>query len=92
MVLNCIDFDMNIRQAIEEPRIHHQWIPDSIYYEKKALSGDVRTKLTEMGYNFIDDGADSYILGIVEGIMIDNRDKMIYGADDPRGGGLAIGY
>ncbi len=92
VILNCIDFDMNVGQAIAEPRIHHQWMPDSIYYEKNALSVDVREKLAEMGYNFIDDGADSRLLGIVEGIMIDNRNKMIYGADDPRGGGLAIGY
>lgn len=92
VVLNCIDFDMNIRQAIEEPRIHHQWVPDSIYYEQKALTDDVRKGLTKMGYHFIDVGADKRILGIVEGIMVDNRNKIIYGADDTRGGGLAIGY
>jgi gamma-glutamyltranspeptidase/glutathione hydrolase len=92
VVLNCIDFNMNIRQAIERPRIHHQWMPDSIYYEQKALTDKVRRELSAMGYNFIDEGADQRILGIVEGIMIDNRNKMIYGADDPRGGGLAMGY
>ena len=37
VVLNCIDFDMNIREAIEAPRIHHQWMPDSFYYEQGAL-------------------------------------------------------
>ena len=79
-------------EAIENPRIHHQWMPDSIYYEQKALTDVVRRKLSGMGYNFIDEGADQRILGIVEGIMIDNRSKIIYGADDPRGGGLAAGY
>ncbi len=92
VILNCIDFDMNINQAIAKPRIHHQWMPDSIYYERKALSNYLRNTLSAMGYNFIDEGADQRILGIVEGIMIDNRNKIIYGTDDPRGGGLAAGY
>jgi gamma-glutamyltranspeptidase/glutathione hydrolase len=92
VILNCIDFDMNIREAIEKPRIHHQWFPDSIYYEQKALTEDVKNELIEMGYAFIDDGAELRILGIAEGILIDSYNKIIYGASDPRGGGLAVGY
>ena len=92
VVLNCIDFDMNIREAIEAPRIHHQWMPDSIFYEQKALSPEVKQKLLEMGYHFWDDGADSRIIGIAEGIMIDPTNGIIYGASDPRGGGMAVGY
>ena len=92
VILNCIDFDMNIREAIEKPRIHHQWIPDSIYYEPNSITDDVRKKLEAMGYNFVDEGAENRILGIAEGILIDNKNKIIYGADDPRGGGLAAGY
>ncbi len=92
VILNCIDFDMNIREAIEAPRIHHQWIPDSIYYEPRSITDDVRIKLEAMGYNFVDEEAEQRILGIAEGIMIDHKNKIIYGADDPRGGGLAAGY
>jgi gamma-glutamyltranspeptidase/glutathione hydrolase len=92
VILNCIDFDMNIREAVEKPRIHHQWLPDSIYYEQKALTEDVKNELIEMGYAFIDYGAELRILGIAEGILIDNHKKIIYGASDPRGGGLAVGY
>ncbi len=92
VVLNCIDFDMNIREAIEAPRIHHQWMPDSIFYEQKALNPELRTKLIEMGYHFWDEGAESRWLGIAEGILIDNNNGIIYGTSDPRGGGLAIGY
>jgi gamma-glutamyltranspeptidase/glutathione hydrolase len=92
VILNCIDFDMNIREAIEAPRIHHQWMPDSIYYEQRALTEDVKEQLTAMGYAFIDEGAEFRILGIAEGIMIDRKNKIIYGASDPRGGGLAAGY
>jgi hypothetical protein len=45
-----------------------------------------------MGYAFIDEGAELLILGISEGIMIDCINNIIYGAADPRGGGLAVGY
>ncbi len=92
VVLNCIDFNMNIREAIERPRFHHQWIPDSIYYEQNAISPDVRAELTSMGYNFIDEDPKTTVLGIAEGILIDSKQNIIYGADDPRGGGLAAGY
>lgn len=92
VVSNCIDFDMNIREAIEAPRIHHQWMPDSIFYEKDALSPEVRNKLIDMGYHFWDDSYETRLIGIAEGIMIDQKNKIIYGASDPRGGGLAAGY
>jgi len=92
VILNCIDFDMNIREAIEAPRIHHQWLPDSIFYEMGALTVEVKKELTEMGYRFWDTDAETRIIGIAEGILIDQENKIIYGASDPRGGGLAIGY
>jgi gamma-glutamyltranspeptidase/glutathione hydrolase len=92
VVLNCIDFDMNIREAVEAPRIHHQWLPDTLIYEQCALTEEVKKELLEMGYALADEGADLRIIGIAEGIMINNKNKIIYGASDPRGGGLAVGY
>ena len=92
VILNCIDFNMNIYDAIEKPRIHHQWIPDSVYYERNALSSNEKDDLIKMGYRFVDKDVDSRIIGIVEGILIDRRKNIVYGASDPRGGGLAIGY
>ena len=96
VILNCIDFNMNIREAIEGPRIHHQWMPDSLYYEQsvfgRALTENVKEDLAKMGYNLVNDGLEFRKLGIAEGIMIDPVRKIIYGASDPRGGGLAIGY
>ena len=92
VVLNCIDFDMNIHEAVEALRIHHQWLPDSLYYESGALTEDVKTELTKMSYSLVNDGADFRIIGIAEGIMIDPVNGVIYGASDPRGGGLAVGF
>jgi gamma-glutamyltranspeptidase/glutathione hydrolase len=92
VVLNCIDFNMNIREAIEAPRIHHQWMPDSIFCEQNSLSPEVKQELIQMGYRFWDNWTALPLIGIAEGIMIDNPNKIIYGASDPRGGGLAVGY
>ncbi len=92
VILNCIDFDMNIREAIEAPRIHHQWMPDSLYYEQGAFTEDVKERLTAMGYALVNDGTEFRILGIAEGIMVDPIDGIIYGTSDPRGGGMAVGY
>jgi gamma-glutamyltranspeptidase/glutathione hydrolase len=92
VALNCIDFGMNIREAIEAPRIHHQWMPDSVFYEMNSLKPEAKQELTKMGYHFWDEGYETRFIGIAEGIMIDQKNKIIYGASDPRGGGLAAGY
>ncbi len=92
VILNCIDFHMNIQEAVNMPRIHHQWKPDEIFYEEYALSKDVRENLIKMGYKLADLTTSFRILGISEGIMIDKNDDMIYGAADPRGSGSAEGY
>ena len=92
VIMNCIDFGMNIQQAINSPRIHHQWMPDKIYYEDFSMSKDVRSNLEKMGYKFEDANRRFSILGLAEGIMVDYSDGSIYGAFDPRGSGAAIGF
>ena len=37
IVLNAIDFGMNVRQAVDAPRLHHQWLPDAVTFERNAL-------------------------------------------------------
>ncbi len=88
VIMNCIDFHMNIQQAIDMPRIHDQWLPDEVYYEKFGLPLDVKNDLIKMGYKI----GRERTLGDAEGILIDNKDHIIYGAADPRGTGLAEGY
>ena len=85
VLMNCIDFDLNIQEAVDAPRIHHQWYPDEIYYEEYGLSEDVKNNLLKMGYKF----GEKRTLGRTECIMIDKTN--IYGASDPRGYGLAEG-
>jgi gamma-glutamyltranspeptidase / glutathione hydrolase len=92
VILNCIDFHMNIQEAIDKPRIHHQWKPDEIFHEKYSISNDVKDNLLKMGYKLADMHSNFSILGIAEGIMIDNNDHLIFGASDPRGSGSAEGF
>lgn len=92
VILNCLEFDMNIADAINSPRIHHQWLPDKIYIERFALSNDVMKRLMEMGYQFEDANNKFTILGLAEGILVDQNKNIFNGAADKRGAGAAIGY
>ena len=92
VILNVIDFNMNIQEAVDAPRFHHQWFPDKIYLEKFCVSEDVAKNLIKMGYTLANRNATFRILGSAQAIMIDNENKIIYGATDPRRNGLAEGY
>jgi gamma-glutamyltranspeptidase/glutathione hydrolase len=89
VVTNVIDFDMNIQQAIDAPRIHHQWLPDELVGEPYGLSGDTQRALTTRGHTL----AKPRYLGDAEGIMIEEKTGVRLGATDPRrSDGAAIGY
>lgn len=88
VVLNVLDFNMNIQSANDAPRIHHQWLPDRIDYEPFGLSEDVKVNLIERGHNI---GIER-VLGRMDAILIDQQTGFYYGATDKRGYGAAIGY
>src|SRR5438105_4725080 len=89
VITNVIDYNMNIQQAIDAPRIHHQWLPDELVYEPYGLSGDTQNALTSRGHKL----AKPRYLGDAEGIMIEEKTGMRLGATDPRrSDGLAVGY
>jgi gamma-glutamyltranspeptidase / glutathione hydrolase len=88
VILNILDFDMNIQQAIDMPRFHHQWLPDKIDYEKFGFSLDVIDSLKKKKHII----GEERILGRVEGIISDYNNQIFYGASDPRGYGAAISY
>ncbi|PBC19275.1 MULTISPECIES: gamma-glutamyltransferase [unclassified Mesorhizobium] len=50
-IVNVIDHGMNIQEAIDAPRIHHQWLPDKVYVEPFGLSPDTKRLLAGMGYH-----------------------------------------
>ena len=50
VMVNVIDYDMTLTEAVDAPRIHAQWLPDVIYYEKDALSIDTMAALQAKGH------------------------------------------
>lgn len=52
--LNIIEFGMPPQEAVNSPRIHHQWLPDEVYYEQRGLSKDTLEKLSAMGYKMVE--------------------------------------
>ena len=53
VIVNFIDHGMTLQEAVDAPRIHHQWLPDTIAAEPFALSADTVKALTAMGYNVV---------------------------------------
>lgn len=86
-ILNVIDFGMDMQQAVSAPRFHHQWLPDQIDLEPKAISEKVRQELEAKGYKLSPRG--NY--GRVEGILV-NPNKTYQGGADPRGDDTVVGY
>lgn len=97
IILNVVDFRMNIQEAVDAPRIHHQWLPDVTYAERYALSPDTRKVLESMGHRFDTPQPATHVAAIIVGApSLDGKPvgrNRFYGANDPRGGtGLARGY
>ena len=86
IITNVIDFGMNIAEATNAVRVHHQWLPDELRIEE-GLSGDTVGLLRSMGYECVIGNT----MGSAQSIM--KVDDFLYGANDPRRpGGLAEGY
>jgi len=88
VILNVVDFGMNIQEAVDSPRIHHQWYPDQIFFERRGLPRDVIENLERRGHKLVERAGYQ---GEVQAILIDEN-GVKYGAVDPRGYGLAMGY
>ena len=88
-VLNVLSYDMRIDDAIEAMKIHHQWLPEDIFFEKNLMSPDTRIMLESMGHPM----REVDLLGSLMGITYDEKLKVYVGAADssaPDGG--AVGY
>jgi gamma-glutamyltranspeptidase/glutathione hydrolase len=53
IIVNVIDHRMTLQEAVDAPRIHHQWLPDTLAGEPFALSADTVKSLTHMGYHVV---------------------------------------
>jgi len=87
VLLNVFEFGMNVRDAIDAPRFHHQWLPDEIKHEPFAFSPDTEAILERMGYTLEPVGG----LGFATGIQL-TEEGLLTGYSDRRGNGLTSGY
>jgi gamma-glutamyltranspeptidase/glutathione hydrolase len=86
-ILNVVDFGMNAQDAVDAPRIHHQWQPDKLYLEP-GISPDTVALLKSRGYEV--DHSPGLVLARVEAIV--NSGGWLQGGSDGRGSGKAAGY
>jgi gamma-glutamyltranspeptidase/glutathione hydrolase len=71
---------MNIQQAVDAPRFHHQWLPDKIVYERHGISPDTIAILNAMGHQLQATSSQ----GIAEAIFYDLKRDLLEGAWDRR--------
>jgi gamma-glutamyltranspeptidase/glutathione hydrolase len=79
-IVNMVDFGMNVQEAVDAKRVHHQWLPDRLVYERFGLSADTLAALAAKGHGTYE--VDS--LGVVQAIAYDARADMLEGASDRR--------
>ena len=91
IVINIIDHDMNLQQAIDAPRVHHQWLPDELIYEPYGMSPDTERALEARGHK-VEPAVSPRNVASAEGIMIEEKTGMRLGASDPRNDGTPVGY
>ncbi|MEP6540357.1 MAG: gamma-glutamyltransferase [Bryobacteraceae bacterium] len=85
VILNIVDFGMNVQDAVDAPRFHHQWQPDIITLER-GFSPDTIKILESLGHKV----ELSNSVARIEAIVVDNG--LLQGGADGRGYGKAEGY
>jgi gamma-glutamyltranspeptidase / glutathione hydrolase len=89
IVLGVVDFDMNVQEAIDAPRINHQWLPDVILHEPFGLSSDTAEALRALGHRVEERPAGEW--SRAHGVAY--KDGMLEGGSDRRKpDGAAIGH
>ncbi|MEX1197999.1 MAG: gamma-glutamyltransferase [Pseudohongiellaceae bacterium] len=89
VILNVIDHGMNVAEAIESPRIHHQWLPDVTSFENRGFSPDTIGLYEEKGHELRRRGTQGSAMGVYH-----NRESGLYlgGADSRSGDSAVVGY
>ncbi len=89
VILNVIDHDLNIAQAVEAPRIHHQWLPNVTTFENPGFSPDTKSMYQKLGHQIRYRSQQ----GSAMGIFIDQEQGLIFGAADSRAfDGKSVGW
>jgi len=96
-ILNVVDYGMNVQEAVDAPRFHQQWLPESTNVEVNALSPDTRKILVDMGHKLGNPQPANHVAAILVGApSLEGKPvgrNRFYGANDPRRNtGLAQGF
>lgn len=96
-IINVIDYDMDVQEAVDAPRFHQQWLPEATNLETFAVSPDTRKILEGMGHKFSGPQPANHLAVILTGapslIAKPVGHNRYYGANDPRRNtGLALGH
>ena len=87
-ISNVVDFGMTVTDAVNAPRVHHQWLPDEIGYEQFGLSADTIARLQAMGHKVVPMDYGNQVAAILVGApAIGGKplgEQRLYGAIDPR--------
>ena len=86
-ILNVIDYGMDMQEAVDSKKFHHQWLPDVLVVEEKTISDELDDELTSIGHKIVKRSS----LGRMDCILI-NEDGSLDGGADKRGDNTAIGY
>ena len=87
ILMGVVDYGMNLQEAVNASRFHHQWLPDEVYVER-GTAPDTVTMLQQLGHRVVTE--DYWSDG--ECIAIDLKTRERLGASDVRNNGKAVGY
>ena len=88
-ILNVHEFNFGMQEAVNQPRFHHQWMPDLIMMEPNQFDKNTTNELTKLGYTINEE--DAPVIGKVAGILVLPNGKLEGGADK-RGDDAAVGF
>jgi gamma-glutamyltranspeptidase/glutathione hydrolase len=88
-ILNVVDYNMGMQESVNQPRFHHQWLPDIIRMEPNGFDNETKAKLDSLGYKIYE--KNSLIIGKVDAILVLPNGTLEGGADK-RGDDTAVGF
>ena len=90
VIINVIDFNMQIQDAVDAPRMDHEWMPDVLRLERRGIPEELIESLIAKGHKI--KTSSPWRQGDAHSILIDPKTGLYFGAADRRSRGSAIGY
>ena len=87
VLLNVLEYELGLQDAVQKPRFHHQWLPDQIFHEENTFNESTQKNLKDLGHKLQKRGN----IGLVDAIMV-LPDGKLEGAADYRYYDSASGY